>query len=108
MMKPGKNFIPFIVAITVVGALLHRDYAVAGRVVMLVAIGMYLLARVKVALVLARKFRKVGAKEKGRVVIYGAIAAIFVGGLVTGTVASFSLLVLLAVDFVLTDNRWKV
>lgn len=102
---PGRNLIPIVVALTVVGALLHRDYTAAGRVVTLVAIGWYLAARLRVAVALGRRWKRIDVRGKARVAIYGAIAVIFVGGIVSGAVPSFALLVLLAADFLLTDNR---
>lgn len=102
--KDPQALIRILVVVTVVGALLYRDYRMAGLVLTLCAVGFYLLFNTRSALRCAFRFRHIRGRQRLRLLTYVALLYIFIGGIVNNTIFYFLLLLVFAVDYLLYDN----
>lgn len=103
-LKDRKTVIQLVLAATVIGALLYRDYRIAGLTVTLAAIGFYLIFNTRTAVPLVRRFRRTSNVERLKLTAYAALLYIFISGIVTHTIYYFLLLLILAIDYFLSDN----
>lgn len=103
-MLPTKR-IQILLVFIVLGALLHRDFRLAGLLVSLATIGFYLVTNFRWTLRKGRKFKTVMRMDQIRVVTYIALLYIFVKAACTGQIAYFLLLILLGIDYLILDKQ---
>ncbi len=101
----GKSFILTIVGLVVLGALLNRDYPAVGLAATLVALGGYLLVTSRRTVNALAHFRSMPRRCQARAIISVAVLLLMLSAWFSGVISYFMLLVLLAVDYMMYDNR---
>ena len=99
-----RKFILIVVAVIVVGALLHREFPQAGVVVTLAAVALYLLAGARRTVRYLRRFRAITARQRVQAIVALAMLVVMVSAWMTGSVYYFMLLVLLAADYLASQK----
>ncbi len=100
-----KDLILTVLAVLIGAALLGREYPVAGKVVIVTAMIFYLLVDVTRFISTARRLGKTRGTARARVVMWTVLLAITLMAAFGGKVSYFLLLVLLAVDYILTERQ---
>lgn len=103
----SKNLIPILGAVIVVGALIQRDFQLAGLIVALGPVALLLVLRFRAALYNVRRFSSLPRIGKVRVMTYLGLLYIFIHALASGQIAYFLLLLILGIEY-LIDDRQKV
>lgn len=101
----SKNLIPILGAVIVVGALIQRDFQLAGLIVALCAVGALLAVKLRSAVRHIRHFRTLPRIGKVRVMTYLGLLYIFIHALVTGQIAYFLLLLILGIEYLIDDRQ---
>ncbi len=107
MNVPKKTAVQGVVAIVVIGALLGRDYPLAGRIVSMCAVGGYLLLVGRRALGYLLRFASVTGERKVLALTALGMSGVFVHAAVAGRISYFPIVLLLAVDYFVYDRHEK-
>ena len=99
-----RTLILVVVALVIVGALLHRESPRGGIVMTTGAMALYLLAQVRMTVNNLRHFRTVSGRRKVQAIVAVAMLLVLVSAWSTGSVYYFMLLVLLAADYLMTES----
>lgn len=100
-----KTLIPILGAVVVLGALIQRDFHLAGLIVSLCAVGMLLVLRAPVTVRGVRNFKSLSRIGKVQLVTYAALLYIFVSAIVIGQLSYFLLLLILGIEYLVGDRH---
>lgn len=100
-----KTLLQVVLVVAVVGGLLYRDYRIAGLVVTLCGIGVYMLANTRRAVRFALHLRQTTGRQRLKLLTYLLLLYIFVSAVATHTVYYFLLLLVLGIDYFLYTGR---
>ncbi len=104
-MRSTKNLIPILGTVIVGGALVQRDFPVAGVVVALAAVAVLLVVRFRTMVHHIRRFRHLSRIGKVRLMTYVGLLYIFIHAVVTGQIAYFLLLLILGIEYLIDDRQ---
>lgn len=102
-----KNLILTVLTVIVTGALLSRQYKTAGNIVALIPIGYYLAVNTRKAIIYLINFKRTDNYQKLSLISYSIIFYVFVNAVVTNRMYYFLLLVMLAIDYILYENKTR-
>lgn len=100
-----KQLILLLGLIIIIGALVGRKYALAGSIISLTAIGIWLLNGFLPALATVVNFKKAGQTEKAALIAYLVFIYIFLRGAISHTIPYFLLLLTFAMEYILDDKK---
>ena len=100
-----KNLIPVLGTVIVVGALVRRDFPLAGLVVTLSAVAILLAVRFRTMVHHVRRFKRLSRIGKVRLMTYVGLLYIFIHAVITGQVAYFLLLLILGIEYLIDDRQ---
>ncbi len=102
-----KNLIPVLGTVIVVGALVQRDFPLAGLVVTLSAVATLLVVRFRTMVHHVRRLKSLSRIGKIRVMTYVGLLYIFIHAVIAGHVAYFLLLLILGIEYLIDDRQKK-
>ncbi len=106
-MNPKRKYIIPALVVVILGALVGREYPVAGYWTVVAGFGSYTLTGCVPMIGDLRNFRHLSNRGKARVISWAVMLGVLVSVLWSGRPLYFSILLMLAVEYLLYENKPK-
>lgn len=97
--------VQIIAALVIIGSLIRRENVDIGHWVTIGAIVLYVIVNFILTLKMAREYNSLRTAQRAKLFVYLIFVYIVISGAITMSVNYFAILVLLAVDYLLTDKH---